>query len=488
MGYNAGMASNPHPQLHILPRPEAPHAVAAERALLGALLYNNDLWDELDGRITAEDFYDKRHQIIFAAVQKLVADSRADAVLLAQTLKAADKLRDAGGEEYVYDIENISAAVVNVSAYADEIKKTAVLRKMHAVFQSANARVLHPGGSTSQEILDETEALLGDIAAQADSGGAGGFISAADKAAEFFQYLSDIVNRGEFDRLLGLQAGYPRLDQMTTGLHGGDLIVVAARPGGGKTAFALNIIRHVSASGAGVAVFSLEMSDRQLVMRLMSQDRIDMQKMRTGKDRRGRPMSPDDWRALGDAEGNLRGRHIFIDDSGVLNILELKSRSRRLSRQMERKGAKLSLIVVDYLQLLTAPTSKERDNRAQEVAEISRGLKALAKELNVPVLALSQLNRNIATKDGRGREPQLSDLRESGAIEQDADIVIFLHEEKNEEQEYGAPPEEGTPVRLILGKHRNGPVGRIDLQFHKQFSRFAEVARGGDSGRAESDF
>ncbi|MGI9296440.1 MAG: DnaB-like helicase C-terminal domain-containing protein, partial [Gammaproteobacteria bacterium] len=168
--------------------------------------------------------------------------------------------------------------------------------------------------------------------------------------------------------------------------------------------------------------------------------------------------------------------------------LELKSRSRRLSRQMERKGAKLSLIVVDYLQLLTAPTSKERDNRAQEVAEISRGLKALAKELNVPVLALSQLNRNIATKDGRGREPQLSDLRESGAIEQDADIVIFLHEEKNEEQEYGAPPEEGTPVRLILGKHRNGPVGRIDLQFHKQFSRFAEVARGGDSGRAESDF
>ncbi|MGI9297491.1 MAG: DnaB-like helicase C-terminal domain-containing protein, partial [Gammaproteobacteria bacterium] len=362
MGYNAGMASNPHPQLHILPRPEAPHAVAAERALLGALLYNNDLWDELDGRITAEDFYDKRHQIIFAAVQKLVADSRADAVLLAQTLKAADKLRDAGGEEYVYDIENISAAVVNVSAYADEIKKTAVLRKMHAVFQSANARVLHPGGSTSQEILDETEALLGDIAAQADSGGAGGFISAADKAAEFFQYLSDIVNRGEFDRLLGLQAGYPRLDQMTTGLHGGDLIVVAARPGGGKTAFALNIIRHVSASGAGVAVFSLEMSDRQLVMRLMSQDRIDMQKMRTGKDRRGRPMSPDDWRALGDAEGNLRGRHIFIDDSGVLNILELKSRSRRLSRQMERKGAKLSLIVVDYLQLLTAPTSKERDN------------------------------------------------------------------------------------------------------------------------------
>lgn len=488
MVYNNKMSSNPNPQLHIVPRPDAPHAVAAERALLGALLYNNDLWDELDGRISAEDFYDKRHRIIFAAVQKLVSASRADAVLLAQTLKSADQLRDAGGEEYVYEIENISAAVVNVSAYADEIKKTAVLRKMHAVFQSANARVLHPGGSTSQEILDETEALLGEIAAQSDPGGAGGFTSAAEKAGEFFDNLTDIINKKEFDRLLGLHTGYSRLDKMTTGLHGGELIVVAARPGGGKTAFALNIIRHVSAEGAGIAVFSLEMSDKQLVMRLLSQEKIEMQKLRTAKDWRGRPMDGADLRMFTSAVSHLQNRRIFIDDSGVLNILELKSRSRRLARQLQRQGAKLSLIVVDYLQLLTAPTLKERDNRAQEVAEISRGLKALAKELNVPVLALSQLNRNIAMKDGKGREPQLSDLRESGAIEQDADIVLFLHEEKNEEQEYGAPPEEGTPIRLILGKHRNGPVGRIDMQFHKQFSRFAEVARDADPGRAESDF
>ena len=476
-----------NPQLHIVPRPEAPHAVAAERALLGALLYNNDLWDDLDGRISAEDFYDKRHQIMFAAVQKLVADSRADAVLLAQALQDSDKLGDAGGEEYVREIENISAAVVNVAAYADEIKRTAALRKMHSVFQAANARVLHPGGSTAREILDETEARLGEIGAEAEFAGAD-FISAADKAAEFFQYLSDIVNKGEFDRLLGLRSGYGRLDQMTTGLRGGDLIVIAARPGGGKTAFALNIVRHVSAAGEGVAVFSLEMSDRQLVMRLLSQDRIDMQKMRTGKDRRGRPMSADDWRALGDAEGSLRGRHIYIDDSSALNILELKSRSRRLARRLARTGAKLSLIVVDYLQLLTSPAPNDRENRAQEVAEISRGLKALAKELDVPVLALSQLNRNIAMKDGRGREPQLSDLRESGAIEQDADIVLFLHEEKTEDQDYAAPPEEGTAIRLILGKHRNGPVGRIDLQFHKQFSRFAEVARDDAAGRDSSDF
>ena len=477
------MLSQANSQLHIVPSPEAPHAVASERALLGALLYNNDLWDELEGTISAEHFYDRRHKVIFTALQKLVSESCADAVLLMQALKDSDRLRDAGGEEYVCDIENIAAAAVNVSAYAAEIKKSALLRRMHSVLQSASARVMHPGGSAPQEILDETEAQLGEIAA-ADESGDIGFSSAAEKASEFFQYLQEIVNKGEFDRLLGLRSGYPRLDQMTTGLHGGDLIVVAARPGGGKTAFALNIVRHVSAAeGAGVAVFSLEMSERQLVMRLLSQDRIDMQKMRTGKDRRGRQMSADDWRALGDAEGNLRGRHLYIDDSSVLNILELKSRARRLARQLARKGAKLSLIAVDYLQLLTAPSPKERDNRAQEVAEISRGLKALAKELNVPVLALSQLNRNIALKDGKGRAPQLSDLRESGAIEQDADIVLFLHEEKSDDEDYAAPPEEGTPIKLILGKHRNGPVGRIDMQFHKQFSRFAEAARDADAER-----
>ena len=310
------MSTSQH--LHIVASPEAPHAIAAERALLGALLYNNDLWDEIDGDLAVEHFYDKRHQVIFAAVQKLLSESRADVVLLVQALKNDGKLGDAGGEEYVFEIENISAAIINVSAYSEEIKKTAMLRKMHGILQNAHARVLHPGGNTPREILDETEALLGEVAADTHSGG--GFVSAADKASEFFQYLANIVNKGEFDRLLGIKTGYSRLDQMTTGLHGGDFIVLAARPGGGKTAFALNIIRHVSATGDGVAVFSLEMSDRQLVMRMMSQDQIDMQKMRTGKDYRGRPMSAPDWQALGQAEGRLRERHIYIDDSSVLNI------------------------------------------------------------------------------------------------------------------------------------------------------------------------
>ncbi len=478
------MSTSQH--LHIVASPEAPHAIAAERALLGALLYNNDLWDEIDGDLAVEHFYDKRHQVIFAAVQKLLSESRADVVLLVQALKNDGKLGDAGGEEYVFEIENISAAIINVSAYSEEIKKTAMLRKMHGILQNAHARVLHPGGNTPREILDETEALLGEVAADTHSGG--GFVSAADKASEFFQYLANIVNKGEFDRLLGIKTGYSRLDQMTTGLHGGDFIVLAARPGGGKTAFALNIIRHVSATGDGVAVFSLEMSDRQLVMRMMSQDQIDMQKMRTGKDYRGRPMSAPDWQALGQAEGRLRERHIYIDDSSVLNILDLKSRSRRLARQLARQKVKLSLIVVDYLQLLTAHSPKDRDNRAQEVAEISRGMKALAKELDVPVIALSQLNRNIAMKDGKGREPQLSDLRESGAIEQDADIVLFLHEEKSEEEDYNNPAEEGVQIRLIVGKHRNGPVGRIDLRFHKRFSRFAEIASDSRGGAAHDNF
>lgn len=464
------------PQLEIVPGLEAPHSIAAEQALLGALLYNNDLWDEIEGGLTAEHFYDKRHRIIYAELAKLISESRADPVLLAQALKDSGKLKEAGGEEYLYDIQNISESVVNVGHYAGEIRRTAILRRMHAVFQAANARVLHPDGSSPEKILDETEAMLADIGKEAEEGGRG-FSSASIKAQEFFDHLTKIVNEGKFDELLGISTGIPDLNKMTTGLHGGDFIVVAARPGGGKTAFALDIVRYVSATpGSSVAVFSLEMSDKSLVMRLISQDRVDMQKLRTGRDWRGRPMNSKDLMDLTTAVNNLHNREIYIDDSGSINILELKSRARRLAGQVARRGGRLSLVVVDYLQLLTAPPSRDGETRAQEVAAISRGLKALAKELNVPVLALSQLNRDFANKDRKNSEPKLSDLRDSGAIEQDADIVLFLHEEPGEGADYNKPPEEGTPMKLIIGKHRNGPVGRIRLNFHKQYSRFYQEA------------
>ncbi len=482
MGYNGRMSE---PQIHILgepPREEfarvaPPHAFAAEQALLGAVLLNNELLDELDGVLTAAHFYDSRHVKLFECVQTLAAEKHADIIMLAQELKNQGKLAEAGGEEYLAAVAGIAAAPVNVRAYAEEIKKTAQRRQILKALAEANARALQPGASAPQEILDETGAALSEIYDSNFS--SGGMTSASEKAEEFFNNFTDIINKKEFDRLLGLQTGYPALDKMTTGLHGGDLAILAGRPGSGKTAFALNIIRHASAKGAGVVVFSLEMSDEQLVMRLISQDRMDMQKLRTARDRRGNPIGLEDLSGLANAVSHLRNRNIFIDDSGTLNVLEVKSRARRMARKLARQDG-LSLIVVDYLQLLSAAPGDKGDNRALEVAAISRGLKSLAKELNVPVLAMSQLNRSVESR--AAKEPLLSDLRESGSIEQDADIVMFLHEEKNGERDYESPPAEGTPVKLIIGKQRNGPTGQIMLQFHKQFSRFAEAARD-ESGR-----
>ena len=466
------MAQAPFQVLESPEKLQAPHAVAAEQSLLGALLVNNEAWDEIDGKIRAEHFYDRRHQVLFTAAYKLFSEKYADIVLLIQELKNSNTLDAAGGESYIADLAAIGAAPANMPAYAEEIKKTAQMRQILLVLGEVNARVLRPGGSSPREILDEAGAKLNSI--DEDAAGAG-MSSVAKKAHDFFDHLTDIVNKQEFFRLLGEPTGFSTLDKMTTGLHGGDLVIIAGRPGSGKSAFALNIIRHMSVNGEGVLVFSLEMSDQQLVMRLLSQDHIDMQTLRTGKDRKGNPMNTDNLRRFSEAVSEMENRDIFIDDSGVLTVLEAKIRARRVAQQMARQGKKLGMVVVDYLQLLSASATDSGENRANEVAVISRGLKALAKELDVPVLALSQLNRSA--KERAAKEPLLSDLRESGAIEQDADIVMFLHEKNGDEPDYSAPPEEGTPVKLIIGKQRNGPTGKINLQFQKQFSRFAEVAR-----------
>ena len=476
------MAQAPFQVLESPEKLQAPHAVAAEQSLLGALLVNNEAWDEIDGKIRAEHFYDRRHQVLFTAAYKLFSEKYADIVLLIQELKNSNTLDAAGGESYIADLAAIGAAPANMPAYAEEIKKTAQMRQILLVLGEVNARVLRPGGSSPREILDEAGAKLNNI--DEDAAGAG-MSSVAKKAQDFFVHLTDIINNNKFDQLLGVKTGFSTLDKMTTGLHGGDLVIIAGRPGSGKSAFALNIIRYMSAKEkgldkkkgseerTGVLVFSLEMSDQQLVMRLLSQERIDMQTLRTGKDRKGNPMNSENIRRFSEAVSDMEDRDIFIDDSGVLTVLEAKIRARRVAQQMARQGKKLGMVVVDYLQLLSASATDSGENRANEVAVISRGLKALAKELDVPVLALSQLNRSA--KERAVKEPLLSDLRESGAIEQDADIVMFLHEKNGDEPDYSAPTEEGTPVKLIIGKQRNGPTGKINLQFQKQFSRFAEV-------------
>ncbi len=466
--------SNYVPPLTVVPAgssetPALPHATAAEQALLGALLNDGDLWDDVEGKLTAEYFYDKRHQLIFSVIQKLSATHYADWVLLLQEIKSMNKLREAGGEEYIADLAGIAVSGVNVPSYVEQIRKTAQLRWMLALMHSSNVRAMYPGDMSPQEILDETEAHLSDIGSQFDSG-RGSMSFVPEIARGLYDTMTDMVDKKDFSRLEGLKTGYSKLDKMTNGLHGGDLVIVAGRPGAGKTAFALNIIRQVSVSGEGVAVFSLEMSALQLAMRLISQDSVDMQKLRTGKDFNGRAMDSNDLRDCAKSVSALEKRDIYIDESGTLSILEIKSRAQRMAKKLQREGKKLSLIVVDYLQLLSAATKRGNDNRATEVAVISRGLKALARELNVPVVAGSQLNRGIELRNNK--EPMLSDLRESGSIEQDADLVMFLHEEKNK-QGYTSPTEPAT-VQLIIGKHRNGPTGQITLSFNKQHSRFVE--------------
>ncbi len=468
--------SNYVPPLTVVPAgsyetPALPHATAAEQALLGALLNNGNLWADVEGKLATEYFYDKRHQLIFSVIQKLSVTHYVDWVLLLQELKNMNKLKEAGGEEYIADLAGIAVSGVNVPSYAEQIRKTAQLRRMLALMNSSNARAMYPGEMSPQEILDETESHLSDIGSQFDSG-QGSMNYLPDIAREIFDTLTDIVDKKDFARLEGLKTGYSKLDKMTNGLHGGDLVIVAGRPGAGKTAFALNIVRHASVSGEGILVFSLEMSAWQLVMRLISQDSVNMQKLRTGKDFKGRAMDGNDLRNFSKSVATLEKRNIYIDDSGALHILEIKSRARRMAKKLKREGTKLSLIVVDYLQLLSAETSHGNDYRAMEVAAISRGLKALARELNVPVVAGSQLNRGIESRNNK--EPMLSDLRESGSIEQDADVVMFLYEEKNE-QGYTSPTEPAI-VKLAIGKHRNGPTGQLTLLFNKPHSRFVEKA------------
>ncbi len=449
-------------------RPQAPHAVDAEQALLGALMLNNDLFDDLGTSLHHEHFYDKRHQLLFHTLQTLRLSKHADPVMVVQHLSANGKLREAGGEEYIANLADIGAASVNVPVYAELICHQALLRRMIQTLAECASEAHRPGDKPPAQLLDEIESKLAAVGQQFAESRENMRLVKEDAGA-YCQNMINIINTGNFDALRGAPSGFPKLDKLTAGLHGGDLVIVAGRPGSGKTAFVLNLVRHVSATEGGVAMFSLEMSSKLLAMRLISQEGLDMRKLRTGKDSEGRAMSSDDLRALSSAVSVLEDRHIYIDDSGMLNILEARARARRVRRLLARDDKKLALVVVDYLQLMGAGGTSAMDNRAIEVSAVSRGLKALAKELDVPVVAAAQLNRSVDMRPQN--EPMLSDLRESGAIEQDADLVLFLHKKSNE-----LTGEENTPVKLIIGKQRNGPVGWVDLVFQKNFTRFVQDA------------
>ena len=458
---------------------ELPHAVDAERAILGALLVNNEMFADVDGELKEVYFYDAKHRLVFAEMLALYNKGHVDPALLAHHLKNKERLQDAGGLEYIAELADIGGAPVNLKAYAELVRDTALARQMVAALNEGLASARHRGDKSAAQLLDETAARLSAVG-DAFLRDHGGEQAVSRLAKNYFAKIAKIVESKDNSSLRGISTGLPWLDHITTGLRGGDLIILAGRPGSGKTAFGLNLVRHISAAAnTGVLCYSMEMSAEQLVMRLLAHDGIDMRKLRSGTG-----INAEDMRVFAKSSSDLETREIVIEDSGMLNIVEARTRARRLKQNWERRGVRLGLIFVDYLQLMEPPPGgAPQAARAIEVSAISRGLKMLAKELDVPVLAASQLNRSIELRPQK--EPMLSDLRESGAIEQDADLILFLHNKGGENDGGVGGVKNEMRVQLTVGKQRNGPVGFTELLFYRHFSLFRQpdtrYANAGDS-------
>lgn len=435
-----------------------PHTIEAEQAVLGGLMLAENAWDEVADLLGEQDFYRHEHRLIFRAVADLMRQRRpADAVTVIDHLRSLGLLDEAGGTEYVLDLAAGAVSAANLRAYAEIVREKALLRKLIEVGTRTLDRAYSPEGRSAREIVEATEQ---EIYALSEGGERRKvYLDMRQAVTEAFRLIEDRAASGR--EISGLPTGFHDLDQRTSGLHGGDLIIVAARPSMGKTALALNIAEHaaLSESRTPVAIFSMEMSAVQITMRLLSSNgRIDQSRLRNGR------LESEDWPRLTAAVHLLTRAPIFIDETPSLSPLELRARARRL-----KAAHKIGLIVVDYLQLMQVPGTRE--NRATEISEISRSLKALAKELDVPVIALSQLNRQLETR--QDKRPVMADLRESGAIEQDADLILFIYRDEY----YHEETSERGIAEIIIGKHRNGPTGTVKLLFRNLYTRFDNLAR-----------
>jgi replicative DNA helicase len=448
------------PQLVALKLP--PHSVEAEQSLLGALLLDNQAFDRVADLVSAGDFYRDDHRRIWRHIARLIEASRpADVVTVSESIEASEDKDKTGGATYLAALAQNTPSALNIRRYAELVRERAVQRRLAQVATEIAESALAPTGKDVGQLLDEAESKIFQIAesgARKDQG----LIGISPVLAKVFERIDHLHSQDNPSDVTGVPSGFVDLDRKTAGLQPGDLIIVAGRPSMGKTAFALNIAEHVAlhpSVGLPVAVFSMEMSASQLAMRMLSSmARVDQTKLRTGR------LDNEEWANLTDAIGKLNEARIHVDETAALNALELRARARR----MKREYGKLGLVVVDYLQLMSA--SSQGENRATEISEISRSLKALAKELDVPVIALSQLSRAVEQRNDR--RPLMSDLRESGAIEQDADVILFIFRE-----EVYAPEKEEARGRaeVIIGKQRNGPIGTIALTFMGQFTRFANA-------------
>ncbi|MCW8398311.1 replicative DNA helicase [Legionella sp. PATHC038] len=447
------------------PLKRPPHSVEAEQSIIGGLMLDNQVWDKVSNKLCEADFYRTEHRILFRAISSLVKkDQPFDVVTLLDALKSHNELDDAGGEAYLFELANNTPSVANVSAYADIVREKSVQRQLINVATEIADSAYNPGGRQVPELLDMAETKVFAIGEQtAGDGGPENIKSILVRAVE---KIDALYHNG--DAITGLATGLSDLDEMTSGLQPADLVIVAGRPSMGKTTLVMNMAEHAAIkSGKPVLVFSMEMPADSLAMRMMSSlGRIDQHKIRTGK------LDDDDWPRVTSAVHMLSEAPLFIDDTPALSPGEMRARARRLAKD---QGSNLGLIVVDYLQLMKVP-GFGADNRTAEISEISRSLKSLAKELQVPVIALSQLNRSLEQR--ADKRPVMSDLRESGAIEQDADLICFIYRDEvyNEDS-----PDKGT-AEIIVAKQRNGPIGKVRVAFIGKYTRFEDLAYNGYQG------
>ena len=440
-----------------------PHSLEAESSVLGGVLLDNASWDKIGDLLTEEDFYRYEHTLIFGAIYSLMNLGRAaDTLTVFEHLKSQGKSDEAGNIEYLNSLAQYVPSESNIRRFAEVVRERAMLRKLLSVSEEITTSAMNTGGRPVPTILDEAEQKIFNVGEESarkrqgfqklDTLGA----TLLDRITEMSQNPSDVT---------GVPTGFYDLDRMTSGLQAGDLVILAARPSMGKTALAINIAEHVALNeGLPVAIFSMEMGAAQLVVRIVgSLGRIDQNRLRTGK------LQPDEFSRLVETADRVSRSSLFIDESPGLTPSELRANARRLAR----KCGKLGLIVVDYLQLMSGSNGSDGENRATELGEISRGLKMLAKELQCPVIALSQLSRGVEQRPDK--KPMMSDLRESGAIEQDADVIMFIYRDDYYKKELSKEP---GVAEIIIAKQRNGPTGSVKLAFLKNITKFESLATG----------
>lgn len=437
-----------------------PHSLEAEQSVIGGLLLSADGWDSVAEEVAASDFYRPAHRAIFREIAQLAdAAEPIDVITVADKLEAKGELQGAGGLPYLAELAQNTPSASNIRAYAQVVRERASLRKLIEAAQDIADSGFNPEGRTSQELLDEAERLIMQIGEQGPK--SGGPLDVNPLLKKALDRIDELFNSG--GDITGLTTGFNDLDTMTSGMQPSDLVIVAGRPSMGKTSFAMNLVENALLSAKRpILVFSMEMPADQLIIRMLSSiGRIDQTRIRTGK------LEQEDWPKLTTAVNKLRDMPLFIDDTPALTPTEVRSRVRKVAREND---GEIGMIMVDYLQLMQVAGSSE--GRTAEISEISRSLKAIAKEFKVPMVALSQLNRSLEQRPNK--RPVNSDLRESGAIEQDADVIMFIYRDEvyNEDS-----PDKGT-AEIIIGKQRNGPIGSCRLAFIGQYTRFENLARG----------